>query len=57
MLDDMPQKSLLLLDDLYNCFEIISKCKRLGVEIVVPAKRERNYDLVEKLGEVMKLSV
>lgn len=51
MLDDMPQKSLLLLDDLYNCFEIISKCKRLGVEIVIPAKRERNYDLVEKLGE------
>jgi hypothetical protein len=51
MLDDMPQKSLLLLDDLYNCFEIISKCKRLGVEIVVPAKRERNYDIVEKLGE------
>lgn len=51
MLDDMPQKSLLLLDDLYNCFEIISKCKRLGVEIVVPAKRERNYAIVEKLGE------
>jgi Transposase DDE domain len=51
MLDDMPKNSLLLLDDLYNCFEIISKCKRLGVEIVVPAKRERNYELVEKLGE------
>ena len=51
MLDDMPQKSLLLLDDLYNCFEIISKCKRLGVEIVIPAKRDRNYDVVEKLAE------
>ena len=51
MLDDMPQKSLLLLDDLYNCFEIISKCKRIGVEIVIPAKRERNYELVEKLRE------
>ena len=51
MLDRIPQKSLLLLDDLYNCFEIISKCKRLGVEIVVPAKRERNYDLIEKLGD------
>jgi hypothetical protein len=51
MLDDMPQNSLLLLDDLYNCFEIISKCKRLGVEIVIPAKRERHYDIVEKLGE------
>jgi len=51
MLDDMPKKSLLLLDDLYNCFEIISKCKRLGVEIVVPAKRERNYEVIEKLDE------
>lgn len=51
MLDDIPQNSLLLLDDLYNCFEIISKCKRLGVEIVVPAKRERNYEVIEKLGE------
>jgi hypothetical protein len=51
MLDDIPKKSLLLLDDLYNCFEIISKCKRIGVEIVIPAKRERNYELVKKLRE------
>jgi len=42
---------LLLLDDLYNCFEIISKCKRLGIEIVVPAKREKNYEVIEKLAE------
>jgi IS4 transposase len=51
MLDDMPPKSLLLLDDLYNCFETISKAKRLGIEIVVPAKRERNFELIEKLAE------
>ena len=51
MLDDIPPRSLLLLDDLYNCFEIISKCKRLGIEIVVPAKRVRNYDVIEKLSE------
>ena len=51
ILDEMPPKSLLLLDDLYNCFEIISKCKRLGIEILVPAKRERNYELVKKLDE------
>ena len=51
MIDDLPAKSLLLLDDLYNCFEIISKCKRKGIELVVPAKRERNYELVETLGE------
>jgi hypothetical protein len=51
MIDDLPKKSLVLLDDLYNCFEIISKCKRIGVEIVIPAKRERNYELVKKLSE------
>lgn len=51
MLDRVPPKSLLLLDDLYNCFEILSKCQRLDINLVVPAKRERNYELVEKLGE------
>jgi len=51
MLDDMPQKALLLLDDLYNCYEIISKCQRLKHNIVVPAKRERKCKLVEKLGD------
>ena len=51
MIDELPPKSLLLLDDLYNCYEIISKCKRKGIELVVPAKRERNYELVEVLAE------
>lgn len=51
MLDRIPSKSILLLDDLYNCFEILSKCQRLDINLVVPAKRERNYELVEKLGE------
>jgi len=49
MIDDLPQGSLLLLDDLYNCFEIIAKCKRKGIELVIPAKRERGYELVETL--------
>lgn len=51
MIDGLPAKSILLLDDLYNCFEIISKCKRNGIELVVPSKRKRNYELVETLGE------
>lgn len=50
MLDELPPRSILLLDDLYNCFEIIAKCVRLGVQIVVPSKRERNYEVVEVLG-------
>jgi len=51
MIDGLPKKSLLLLDDLYNCYEIIAKCKRKGIVMVVPAKRKRNYELVEKLGD------
>jgi len=51
MLDELPPKSLLLLDDLYNCFEIISKCKRLDIEIVIPDKKGRTYEIVEKLEE------
>jgi len=51
MIDEVPQGSVLLLDDLYNCFEIISKCKRKGIELVFPAKRERDYELVEKIAD------
>jgi hypothetical protein len=51
MIDEVPQGSVLLLDDLYNCFEIISKCKRKGIELVFPAKRERDYELVENIAE------
>jgi len=51
MIDELPPKTLLLLDDLYNCYEIISKCKNKQVEIVMPAKRERNYELIEVLAE------
>lgn len=51
LIDDIPEGSILLLDDLYNCFEIISKCKRKGIELLVPAKRERAHELVEILAE------
>ena len=50
MIDQIPEGSLLLLDDLYNCFEIISKCKRKGIELLIPAKRERSYEVVEVLA-------
>ena len=50
MIDDLPPRPLLLLDDLYNCYEIIAKCKRKGVEFVIPARRKRNYKLVEVLA-------
>ena len=51
MIDEVPPGSVLLLDDLYNCYEIISKCKRKGIELLFPAKREKDYECVEKIGE------
>ena len=50
LLDELPPNSLLLLDTLYNCYEIISQCNRKGLQWVLPAKRERSYELVEVLG-------
>jgi hypothetical protein len=51
MMDGLPAQSLLLLDDLYNCYEILAKSIRKGIALVVAAKRERNYQVVEVLGE------
>jgi hypothetical protein len=50
MIQGLPATSLILLDDLYNCYEIIAACKRQGVELVVPAKRKRNFQVVEQLA-------
>lgn len=51
LMDELPTQSILLLDDLYNCFEILAKSKRLGIEVVVPAKRERNYEVMEVIAK------
>jgi len=51
MMDELPAQSLLLLDDLYNCYEILAKSRRKGIEVVVPAKRERGYQSVEVIDE------
>ena len=59
MIDHLPAKSLVLLDDLYNCYETMAKCERMDVRFVVPAKRVRSYELVEERGagdEIIKIS-
>lgn len=58
MIDDLPEGSLLLLDDLYNCFEIIAKCKRKGIELLTPQKRKRNCEVIETIetgDEIVKI--
>jgi hypothetical protein len=51
MIDELPPTSLILLDALYNSYEIISKCMRKGIGFVVPDKSGRDYKSVEVLGD------
>jgi hypothetical protein len=50
LIDTIPERSVLLLDDLYNCYEIIAKCISKKIDIIVPCKRKRNFTLVKKIS-------
>ncbi len=52
LLDDVQEnKYILLADDLYNTYEIMSKCISKKTHFVFPAKRKRNYTLIESYGK------
>jgi hypothetical protein len=51
MIQNIPANSLLVADDLYNCFAIFSMLKSQSVDILVPVKRKRNYELLEVIGQ------
>ncbi len=51
ILDDITQDHILLMDDLYNCYEILSKCIMKNIHFVVPAKRKRNYKVIRSYGK------
>jgi hypothetical protein len=50
LIDELPTGSVILLDDLYNCYEIMAKCISKNIDIVVPAKRKRNYRVVKQIS-------
>lgn len=51
LLNEIPKDHILLMDDLYNCYEILSKCIRKGIHFVVPAKRKRNCKVIRSYGK------
>lgn len=51
MIMSLPQGSLLLADDLYNCFAVFSLLKSQNVDIIVPGKRKRNYKVIRQISE------
>jgi hypothetical protein len=60
LIDTLPSGCILLVDDLYNCYEIMAKCLKKNIEIVVPAKRERNYEtkkIISNGDEIIEIKV
>lgn len=51
LLEKIPSGSLLLADDLYNCYAIFGCLQNRGIEFIVPGKRVRNYKVHQKLSE------
>ncbi len=59
LLDGIPEGSILLMDDIYNCYEILNKCIKKGIHFIVPAKRKRNFKLIkiiEKGDEIIEIT-
>ena len=50
MINNIPRGSLLLADDLYNCYAIFCILAKRDVKFIVPGKRVRNYELLKRLG-------
>jgi len=51
LLNEIPKDHILLMDDLYNCYEILSNCITKDIHFVVPAKRKRNFKVIRSYGK------
>ena len=51
LIQSIPKGSLLLADDLYNCYAIFALVKQHGFDIIVPGKRVKKYKVIEVIGE------
>lgn len=50
MLESMSNNSLILADDLYNCYAIFAIILQRGNHIIVPGKRKRTYTVIKTLA-------
>jgi hypothetical protein len=51
MIEKLHGNSILLVDDLYNTYEIFAKLESQNIKIVVPGKRTRNYTVIKQIKE------
>jgi hypothetical protein len=50
LLKEIPKPSVVLADDLYNCYSLFCLSKDLGVDLIVPDKKNRPYRTVRVIG-------
>lgn len=51
MQSNLPEKSIILFDALYSCYETLSQCFIDKLHFVVPCKTPRNYKVIENYSE------
>ena len=51
LIQSIPRNSLLLADDLYNCFAIFALARKYGFDIIVPGKRVKNYTVTDVISQ------
>ena len=51
LMQSIPKNSLLLADDLYNCFAIFALASKYGFDLIVPGKRVKNYTVIEVIAQ------
>lgn len=60
LVKDIPRGSLLLADDLYNCYAMFSLLADFGIDIIAPEKKHRKYEVVKQIApgdEIIKLKI
>jgi hypothetical protein len=50
MSESIGPKSLVLADDLYNCYAMISLCIQRGIDMIVPDKKDRNFEVIRAIA-------
>jgi len=51
LINGVQKGHIILMDDLYNSYEIMSKCVSNQVHFVVPAKRKRNFKILDSYAK------
>lgn len=56
---DLPEQSLILADDYYNCYALFCLLIDRGIDVIVPDKKERPYRVVKRIApgdEIVEIS-